>query len=183
MHPLRWLLPLLLLASWAWSQDVASGPPKGGKVPALKVFDATGPHADKDVDYAAKRGMKPTVYVFVRADRWDRPMARFLKKLDQAVGKEARDAYVVAVWLTENPKKTKEYLPVAQGSLQLEATALTCFTGKGADPRGWNINADAHLTAVVANKQKVAAVFGYRSINETDVPAVRTALTKARKRK
>jgi hypothetical protein len=35
------------------------------------------------------------------------------------------------------------------------------------------------LTAVVANKGKVAAVFGYQSLNETDVPAVHEALMKA----
>jgi hypothetical protein len=41
------------------------------------------------------------------------------------------------------------------------------------------MNADAHLTAVVANKGKVAATFGYQSINETDVPKVKEALENA----
>src|SRR4051794_30968519 len=46
---LRSLSPLLvvLLPSAAWAQDVASGPEKDTKGPALKVFDATGPHADR----------------------------------------------------------------------------------------------------------------------------------------
>ena len=39
----------------------------------LKVFDATGPLKDKEVDYAAERKGKPTVYVFIQADKWDRP--------------------------------------------------------------------------------------------------------------
>src|SRR4051812_3057440 len=171
---------VVLLAPAAWAQDVASGPEKGGKVPALKVFDATGPHAGKEIDYAAEREGKPTAYVFVQADRWDRPMARFLKGLDEAVRKESEDAAVVAVWLADDPDKAKGYLPVAQQSLQFQATALTCFTGGKAGPEGWGVNADAHLTAVVSGKGRVAAAFGYRSVNETDVPAVRDALKKAR---
>jgi hypothetical protein len=175
MATLRWpfIVPLL-----AWAGEVPSGPEKGKGVPALKVFAATGPHKGKDIDYAAERGKKPTVYVFIPADKWSRPVARFLKKLDEAVPKVDEDAAVVAVWLTDDPAKTKEYLPRAQQSLEFQATALTCFTG--AEPKGWGINADAHATAVVAGRGKVAAVFGYGSVNETAVPAVRDALAKAR---
>ena len=109
-------------------------------------------------------------------------MARFLKALDQQVKKESEDAYVVAVWLTEKPDDTKDYLPRAQQALQLESTALTYFKGGKAGPKGWSLNADAHATAVVAHKQKVAARFGYRSVNETDSPKVLAALKKAVKR-
>ena len=63
------------------------------------------------------------------------------------------------------------------------ATALTCFTGNKDGPRDWNINGDAHLTVVVVHEGKVAATFGYRSVNETDVPAVRDVLKKAGTRK
>jgi hypothetical protein len=182
MVTLRWSFAgLILLAVWpAWSQDVTSGPEKGKEVPPLKVFDATGPHKDKDVDYAKERGAKPTVYVFIPADKWSRPVARFLKKLDEAVPKVGEEAAVVAVWLTDDPAKAKAYLPVAQNSLQLQVTALTCFTGDKEGPKGWGINADAHATAVVTAKGKVAATFGYNSVNETAVPAVRDALRKAR---
>jgi hypothetical protein len=184
MTPYRRLavLSFLLAASTSWAHDVTSGPEKGGVVPALPVFDATGPQKDKDVDYAAERGDKPTVYVFIQADQWDRPMARFLRDLDFFVQREGNDISVVGVWLTDDAAKTKEYLPRAQQSLQLQATALTCFTGEKAGPKGWNTNADAHATVVVANRGKVAATFGYRSVNETDVPAVRDALKEARKK-
>ena len=165
--------------SAATAQEVSSGPERGKKVPALKVFDATGPNKDKELDYTAERGGKPTVYVFVQAAKWDRPMARFLRKLDEAVEKEGKDTLVIAVWLTDSPDKTKEYLPLAQQSLKLQTTALTCFPGDNSGPDGWGINADAHLTVVTANKEKVAAVFGYRSVNETDVPAVQKALQEA----
>lgn len=173
---------MLMITGIVRSQDVASGPERGKETPMLKVFDATGPNKEKDVDYTAERKEKPTIYIFVQADKFDRPMARFLKKLDEAVQGEKSDALVVVVWLTEDPNKTKEYLPRAQQSLQLGSTALTCFTGDKSGPGGWNVNADAHLTAVVTNA-KVAATFGYRSINDTDVPAVFEALKKARKDK
>jgi hypothetical protein len=89
----------------------------------------------------------------------------------------------VAVWLTDYPDKTKEYLPLAQQSLRFQKTALTCFTGEKAGPKDWNINSDAHVTAVVTTKGKVASTFGYRSINETDAPAVLDAYKKALKKK
>ena len=160
-------------------QDVESGPDQGKKAPALKVFAATGPNQDKEVDYVAERKDKPTIYVFLQADKWDRPMARFLRTLDETVLKENEDAYVVAVWLTEDADKTKSYLPRAQQSLKLQNTALTLFPGESAGPKDWAVNADAHVTAVVVNKARVAKRFGYRSINETDAPAVREALKKA----
>jgi hypothetical protein len=183
MSSTRWLLTLgvLVAGTAARGQEVASGPEKGKAVPALTVFDATGPHQDKDVDYAAERKGKPTVYLFVRADRWDRPMARFLRKLDETVAEDRKDGAVVAVWVTDDPDKAKAYLPVAQQSLKLQNTALTCFTGGAAGPKDWGVNADAHLTVVVADRGKAVATFGYRSVNETDVPAVREALKKAGK--
>src|SRR6266404_2792185 len=149
MSSLRVLLAFsgLFIPSSAWAQDISSGPYQGKKVPPLKVFDATGPNKDKEVDYAAERKDKPTIYIFIQADKWDRPMARFLRKLDEALQKEEEDSSLVAVWLTENPEKTKEYLPVAQQSLKFQRTVLACFTGEKAGPKDWNINGDAHLTA------------------------------------
>jgi hypothetical protein len=170
---------LLALGLPAPAQDVASGPARDDKVPALKVHDCTGAHKGEDVDYAARRGEKPTVYLFVAADKFDRPMNRFMKALDAEVKKDFPDAYVVAVWLTEDEDRTRELLPRVQRSDGYEATVLACRRGAG--PGGWNVNPDAHLTAVVANKGKVAWVGGYLSLNETDVPAVREALAKASK--
>src|SRR3989304_1999604 len=128
-HRLGIPIALLSCVSSAWAQDVASGPTKGEKVPRLEVFAATGPQKDKALDYAAERGEKPTIYVFIQADKWSRPMARFLKELDKAIKADDPEAYVVAVWLTDTVDQTKDYLPRAQQSIQLEVTALTCFSG------------------------------------------------------
>jgi hypothetical protein len=167
-----------LSATAACGDDIVSGPEKGAKTPALEVFDATGPNRGKTVDYAAERKDRPTVYAFVQADQFDRPMNRFLKELDKSVRADAPDAYVVAVWLTDDVDKTKEKLPIVQQSVQYGATALTCFPGDKAGPKGWGVNADARLTVVVANKQKVTATFAYRSVNETDAKPVLEALKK-----
>jgi hypothetical protein len=172
----------LFLVGPARAQDVTSGPDKGSKVPALKVFDATGLYKNKEADYTAARKGRLTVYLFIDAVRFDRPMNRFMRTLDGAIKKDFEAAYVVAVWLTRDPAKTKELLPRVQQSVQYEATALTFFSGAPEGPKGWNINADAHLTAVVANKGVVMATFGYQSLNETNVPQVREALGKANSR-
>ncbi len=156
--------------------DVASGPKEGEKVATLKVYAVTGDPKDKEVDYADLRKDKPTVYVFVSAKDFGRPLFRFLKKLDEDLG---ADGMVVAVWLTDDADKSKEYLPkIAQ---YFKGAALTVFGGT-AGPKDWAVNPDAHLTAVVAHKGKVVKSFAYLSLNETDVPEVVETLKKALKK-
>jgi hypothetical protein len=165
-----------LLATGPARADVASGPKEGEKVAKLTVYAVTGEPKDREVDYADLRKDKPTVYVFVSAKDFDRPMFRFLKKLDEDLGD---DGLVVAVWLTDDADKSKEYLPkIAQ---YFQRAALTVFSGT-AGPKDWAINPDAHLTAVVAHEGKVVKSFGYRSLNETDVPEVVQTLKKAIKK-
>jgi hypothetical protein len=161
------------------THDIRSGPEPGARTPPLKVFDATGPRKGEDVDYTAERGDRPTFYVFILFYKWDPPMARFLKGLDEAVRKESEDASVVAVWLTGDAAKTKEDLPPIQETLKLRNTALTCCTDKEIWPKDWHIHPDTYLTAVVACRGRVAKTFGRRSVSEEDVPAVREALRRA----
>jgi hypothetical protein len=164
---------LMALTVSAARADVESGPKEGDKVAALKVHAVTGEPRDKEVDYTEVRKGKPTVYVFVSAKDFDRPMFRYLKKLDESVGENAS---VVAVWLTDDADKSKEYLPkIAQ---YFNATALAVF-GKSAGPAAWGINTDARLTAVVADKGRVVRSFGYLSLNETDAADVVKVLKKA----
>lgn len=174
-------VPLLaLVCTLALAQDVASGPEQGKPLPPLKVFAVTGAQQGKEVDYAAERQGKPTVYCLLPADQLDRPLGRFLKTLDEALVKDDPAARIVAVWLTDNLDQTRTYLPQFQQSFQLQATALTCF-GDKAGPADWGINPDARLTVVVVREHKVVTTFGYRSVNETDVPPVREALKKGPK--
>ncbi len=159
--------------------DIESGPAKGDKAAALKVLAVTGDHENKELDYAAERKGKPTIYLFVQADRWDRPVARCLRTLDESLGKIGGESRAVAVWLTDDADKSKEYLPKAQKSLKFEQTALTVYRGQTSGPDGWGVNTDASLTVVIVNGGKVAASFGYRSVNETVVPELEAALKKA----
>jgi hypothetical protein len=167
----------LLIGSAALARaDVASGPKEGDKVAPLKVYAVTGDPKEKEVDYADLRKDKPTIYVFVSAENFKRPMFRYIKTLEKKVGD---DALVVAVWLTDDADKSKEYLPKISGNF--ESAALTVF-GEKAGPKDWGINVDAHLTAVVTHQGKVVKSFGYMSLNDTDVPEVVEALKKAIKK-
>jgi len=167
---------ILALPGHCLAQDVASGPEEGKKVPPLKVHAVSGPVEKENVDYASKRGDKATIYVFVPQDKWSRPMHRFLFELGRALGKAEKDALVVAVWLSEDPAKAKDYLPkIAQ---YYEITALTCFEGDKAGPENWNINDRADTTIVVANRGTVLRSVGYGSINETAVREVVELLKK-----
>jgi hypothetical protein len=172
---MRSILTLAVLAGTAVvaRADVASGPKEGEKVAALKVFAVTGEPKDKEVDYADLRKDKPTIYVFVSAENFGRPMFRYIKTLEEKVGD---DAMIVAVWLTDKADESKAYLPKI--SNYVKGSALTVF-GEKAGPKDWGINVDAHLTAVVANKGKVVKSFGYMSLNDTDVPEVVETLKKA----
>jgi hypothetical protein len=176
------MLAVFALADTVLADDDLKTGPEPGALPELKVFDTTGPNTGSEIDYVADRKGKPTVYVFIAADKWDRPVARFLKTLDAEIAKASDDAYLVAVWLADDAAKTKEYLPRAQQSIKLERTALTCFQGDKAGPKNWNIHPDAHVTAVVSSDGKAVKSFGFRSINETDVPAVKEALAQAIKK-
>jgi hypothetical protein len=180
-------MAVLLGASALAAQDVESGPKKGDKVPALTVYDVTGENKEKSVDYAALRKGEPTVYLFVGAGddakgKFDRPMNRFIKALDGVIDKDLEGVYAVAVFLTEDEDGTREYLPRVQKSVDYQKTALTTYKGKDG-PKGWAINADAHLTVVIAHGGKVTARFGYNSVNDTDVRGVVKELKKVAKEK
>ncbi len=152
--------------------DVNSGPKVGEKVAKLKVVVTTGDDAGKEVEVAERRKDKPTIVVFVQAERWDRPMARYLRTLDQELVKNRTDVRLVAVWLTDDVEKSKEYLPRAQQSLKLDQTDWCVFVGDKNGPPEWTINVDAHLTTVLISENQIDATIGYRSLNETDVPEV-----------
>lgn len=179
-------------AAVPFASDVDSGPKPGSPVPALTVQAVTGADAGKKLDLAAARKDKPTVFVFVQAAHWDRPVARYLKFLDRqisavkeidAVKDLAKDIAVVAVWLTDDAEKTREYLPKAAQSLRFEATALTYDPDNKDGPNAWALHERAFVTTVVSDGKKVCARFGHQSLNETNVPEVVAAVEKALEKK
>jgi hypothetical protein len=178
----RYLFVASLVAAFAFlshsaaQAQVDSGPATDSEIKPCTVFVATGDQADKELDMVAERGDAATVYVFVQATEWDRPMARFLKNLDNRVTRDRPDCRIVAIWLTADHDAARQYLPRAQQSLMLERTTFAVFTGDKNGPNGWGLNSDARLTAVVSAKKRSLKSFGYRSINETDVTAVMEAV-------
>src|SRR4051812_16610696 len=76
--------------------DVESGPATGSKVEPLKVLVVTGDSAGKELDYATLRKDKPTIFALVQGDKFERPVARFLKVLDDELAKKRDDVHVVA---------------------------------------------------------------------------------------
>jgi len=173
------LAVVLALTASVAKADIESGPKPGTAVMPLKVFAATGDLAGKEVDYAAERAAKPTIYLFVPHDRFDRPLARMLKSLEKSAVEAGQDSSLVTVFLTNDEPKTKEHLPRIQMSLQFTANPMVVYPSATMGPEGWSVNTDAQITAIVVKDGKATASFGYRSANETVAPEIVAALKKA----
>lgn len=161
----------LFVSRGARGEEV-SGPEKGAKLEPLKVHPVAGDDAGKVIDIVERREDKATIYVIVQADLFSRPIGRFLKELDTKINNDVPDTEIVAVWLTDDVDKSKEYLPRAQMSIQLVRTNWTVFDGDKSGPPEWGINGDAHVTVVAAKKGVALKSVGYVSINETVVADV-----------
>ena len=158
--------------------EIASGPNVGTVVSPLKVFATTGDHAGKELDFTTERSKKPTIYLFLQHERFDRPLARLIKALEKGAIEAGNDSGLVTVFLTSDEVKTKEHLPRIQMSPQFTSNPLVIYPSATMGPDGWSVNTDAQLTALVVNEGKVTASFGYRSANETVAPEILTALKK-----
>jgi hypothetical protein len=105
-----------------YDEGVAVGPDLGKPVPDLKSIQVTGEHTGKEINWKTEVKEKTTLFAFVRSDKWDRPTARLLKKIDDALGedkqKQTSPAAITIIWVTKEQDKAKEYLPRAQQSLK-----------------------------------------------------------------
>lgn len=173
-------LALFAISSVACRADVESGPKADEKVGELKVSVVVGEKEGKDLDLAADRKDAPTVYLFVNAEKFGRPMARFMKKVDEKIGDVNDKAEAAVVIVGGDVTMWKDRLPKIQMSLKFAKTSMSVFDG--AEPKGWALNTNAHITAVVAVKGKVVKSFAFVSVNEKDEEAVMEALTKAVKK-
>ena len=156
----------LLTSATLWA-DVDSGPTAGATVPPLKVFAVVGDVNGEQVEFTGRREKKPTLYLFVPAEKFSRPTARLMRKLDEKVAETAADAEIVAVWVTGNVDETKAYLPRVQMSLKLDETTFCVFEGDASGPQNWGINTDADLTVVTVIEGQVKQSWGFVSANET----------------
>lgn len=165
----------LLLVAVVAVAAADSGPAAGTPLPPLRVYAVTGEVQNAEVNYVEQREGKPTLYCFVPADKWSRPTARLLKALDHRMG-TLSDAALVAVWVTNDPAASKDYLPRAQQSLQLGRTALTVSEEGPGGPGEWGINTEVDLTIVAAREGRVLKSFAFQSPNDTLAEEVLAAL-------
>jgi len=159
--------------------QISSGPNAGTPLAPLMVFAVTGDHAGKTIDINAEIGPKPTIYLFVPHDRLDRPLARVIKAVEKGTVEAGKDSNLVTIFLTNNEAKTKEHLLRIQMSLQFTSNPLMVYPDAIKGPAEWLLNSDAQLTAIVAKEGKVAASFGFRTVDETVGPEILAALKKA----
>lgn len=181
MRVLCFVCVCILGFSLAARADVDSGPAVGEKMPALALPVVVGNDAGKETDWLKLRGDKPTVYFFIRTDKFTRPSARVIKKFDQELA-QLGETKAVAVWLTDNKADTEKHLPLIQQSLQLDHTTLCLHDSNRDGPNNWGINSDADLTAVVIAEGKVVKRFGWVGPNETVVKDLLAALPKTEKK-
>jgi hypothetical protein len=170
------LLGLTALLTPSPTLAADSGPAADSAVAPFSVYAVAGEVENQTVDFVAKREGKPTIYCFIPKDKWSRPSARLLKTLDDTIDDVAAEGALVAVWVTDDPAASKEYLPKAQQSLQLSRTALTVYEQAATGPAEWGINTDVHLTIVATKDGKVRKSFAFMSANETDAEAVLATL-------
>jgi len=154
-------LTLLLFIPWMDDKEIVAGPELNKPIPSLKTLQIVGDHADKEIDWKETAQAKPTLIVFVRTDKWDRPVARVLKQLDDAliaVRKDLPDAHVGIVWVSKDADKAKDYLPKVQQSIKLQASSWNHFNGEVYDATGWQLSGDGALNIVLVKDNK--AVWG-----------------------
>lgn len=177
------IFSLLLVAVVGTSAlgDVVSGPFQGDDVPPLKAFVVVGEPDQQSVNLGELRLEKPTIYFFVSANMWSRPVARLLKSLDEQIAKLSDEAVICFVYLTDDVPVAKDYLPKPQMSLKLEHTWWTVYEGDQVGPGEWGLHSDADCTVVITTRGKVRFSTGYTSANSTLTDAVlkefRRALT------
>lgn len=174
----RVLFALLFAAGFAHGQ-VESGPKAGEKVPALKLTVVVGENEGKEIDLPGERKDAPTAYFLVNAEKFSRPMAKFLREIDSKIGDVDDKAAAIAVWVGGDLDKNKDYLPKAQGSLKFGKLWLGVAP---ADPKDWSVNSDAHLTAVLTAGGKVVKTVGFVTVNDTDVKPLLETWKKAIKK-
>jgi len=142
-------------------------------VPGLEAIVCVGDDVGQKVDLVQKRGSKPTVYMFLQKEHWDRPTARLLRELDLQIRDKLTDGGIVAVWLSDEPVQAlQDHLPRVQQSIRLSMTTYAAWPGNAFGPANWGLTRDDHVTIVSAKDGKVIRRHTFRSTNEGDAPKV-----------
>ena len=103
------------------SADVESGPKAGAAIAPLKVFAVTGAIEGKELDYAKERKDEPTVYFFVNAEKFSRPMNKFMLAIDGKLADASDKALSVIVWTSGDFEKNKEHMPSCRSPCRMRS--------------------------------------------------------------
>jgi hypothetical protein len=153
-----------------------SGPQKGEKAPAFKVFDV-GTRQELEVLGDGKGAA--TLIVFIH--ELSRPGAALMRALDELGQiKQARGLRTQFVSLSEDRDGAERHLPLVVKSLNLRSPLGISLDGKEG-PGAYGLNREVMLTILVVREQKVAANFAIVSPNETDAPRIKASVDEALK--
>lgn len=172
-----WRLRIGLLVMWVVL--LPSAPSPAQELSKFPVHAVTGDQAGQVIDLSTRGADSTVILVYLSAKNWARPVARYVKKLDEALvaGIDGiAKAEIVVVWLSDDAAKGRDYLPKAQMSLQLQRTLWTVYEGDLAGPQGWQVDTADALTTVLVQRHKTAGKYGYRVVNETNVEEAVKAL-------
>lgn len=169
----RVAIATLFLTSFILTFDFSKTKADEKPIQALKSIVCVGEKQGETVELARSRQNKPTIYVFIQDEFWDRPIARLLRELDTQVRQNVTDGTIVAVWLSNNEAdRLREHLPRVQQSIKLSMTTYTVWPGDPFGPPEWAINRDDHITVITAKDGKVLGRHAFKSTNEGDAPKI-----------
>ncbi|MFM7540101.1 MAG: hypothetical protein ACKO9Z_10625 [Planctomycetota bacterium] len=152
------------------------GPGAGKPCPALRAHMVK---KDESADLLAGRMEAPSVVVLVRAEKFDRPLARVLRELDRESFRVNPDARVLMVFLASDRKMWRERLVLVDKSLQLDNTILG-VTDEEKLMSDWGASVDHAATVVVVSQGKVIKGFGFASGADGESAVVLKAIPKAK---
>lgn len=154
-----------------------SGPEVGKAPPALPAHQVK--KDEKSNDLLADRKEAPGVVVLVRAEKFDRPLARTLREIDRESFRKNPDAKVLMVFLAQDKKAFRERLVLVDKSLQLDNTILG-VTDEEKLMSDWGARVEDAATAVVLDAGKVVKGFGFAQGSDGQAAEVVKALPKGR---
>jgi hypothetical protein len=160
---------LLCLVCFLADDGSTAGPDLGKPVPALKVNQIVGSQAGKEVDGATGAKSEAVIYAFLRSDKWDRPVARVVRLLDEALVEHRKSdpkCSLFIVWIGKDGERAREYLPKVQQSIKLQCSTWNHFDGEVYDVANWQLSGDGPLNIVIAKEGKCVWGRGYATIND-----------------
>jgi hypothetical protein len=170
---------MLLIVLGAADEGTAVGPEVGKQVPSLKTVQIAGEQRGKEVNWKQESKDKPTIFIFIRSDKWDRPLARVLRLVDESVAQDRQNAspgaQVALIWVTKDVDKAKEYLPRVQQSIKLQASNWNVFEGELYDVEGWVLSGDSTINVIIAKENKIAWGRAFQNVSDSLARTIRAA--------